>query len=309
MQRIAIMLVLAMAQLVACGDEGSGPEPLVCDSTSCSGCCQGNFCIEVPTDSACGANGQACFSCSVGTSCQSGKCEFPTGVCQQSCTSGCCENGLCQSGTDSTACGSGGQICVDCTQLMQSCDPNSRSCTASTNPLCNADNCPGCCNGNVCQDGDLQTSCGNSGVACQACRSDELCQDRQCIVPERLFDVVLGRVVIDLPWAMCVETECDPWVKVTYLGQDYESSRKAGNAVVFDELMIPSASAEDLMASGFKVDLNEQDPTGFSTLCDAVVRVNDWDLQSGEVVVDCTDYVADYISVADITFKFVPSQN
>lgn len=302
----AILFALVTFSTFACGGDDPQPQPLSCNATTCSGCCQGNYCIESPTDSACGAAGQACFSCSLGTTCLNGRCEFPAGNCQQSCSTGCCESGLCQLGTNHDACGNYGQTCTNCSLLGQSCDPVTRVCTDQSNPACNSENCPGCCNGTLCEDGTTTTRCGTGGLSCQACSGEAICQAGQCVVPDKKVDIVLDRVVIAAPWVVCVETECDPWLILTYAGQPYESSHKAGNDVLFDEVLVPSVSAKDLKASGFEIDLYEEDWTGSSWLCDAIVRVSDWDLSQGEIVVDCTDYLADYVSMADVRIKFVP---
>lgn len=107
-----------------------------CAPGNCPGCCDGTSCLSGGTNTACGKGGVACVDCaSLSAVCNgaTGKCES-TGSCSPaSCSSGCCAGNTCMPGTAPTACGTGGALCVSCTQSYQSCtagncqvDPNSK---------------------------------------------------------------------------------------------------------------------------------------------------------------------------------------
>lgn len=68
----------------------------------------------------CGTQGQACAPCPMGLACLNGVCGTP--ACDViSCPSGCCANGLCQTGQSRNACGLAGQLCVRC-PMGQNCN-------------------------------------------------------------------------------------------------------------------------------------------------------------------------------------------
>ena len=85
------------------------------------------------------------------------------------CPSGCCDaNGMCQVGTDPSACGSGGVACAMCA-TGQAC----------TGQACSCDGNGGCVTGCCTTTGQCVTSstmsCGLAGAACVACASGQEC--------------------------------------------------------------------------------------------------------------------------------------
>ncbi len=140
-----------------------------CGPGTCSGCCFGDECIPGTQSTACGAQGQQCVNCAAsGQSCVltpgGGACEGTPTCGPQNCA-GCCLGNACLSGSDSTACGFGGQQCTDCATFGASCE--GQSCV--NNQFCNPQNCPGCCEGNVCVPGFDSAACGFGGQQCQDC--------------------------------------------------------------------------------------------------------------------------------------------
>lgn len=112
---------------------GIGPAPApscqvtCCNATTCpDGCCDSQgMCQSGTDDRACGSGGQTCVTCMGSDTCGGGGAPQTCGVSNDggpdagcdsnSCPNGCCDSqGMCQSGTDDTACGSGGQGCVAC---------------------------------------------------------------------------------------------------------------------------------------------------------------------------------------------------
>jgi hypothetical protein len=156
--------------------------PPACGPTNCTGCCVGNQCVaaNATTPQRCGLNGQQCQACPAGQVCNQ-----PTGTCvpapecsPASCPLGCCLGDICAFGQQNTACGTGGDACVNCQNLGRVCEAN--SCQP---PSCNPDNCrTGCCDGNQCVNGTGDDACGAiGGGQCQDCAAaGEVCVNRQC---------------------------------------------------------------------------------------------------------------------------------
>gem|GEM_PF-524849 len=153
----------------------SSVEAGVCNATNCGGCCdkQGHCSPGLFAD-ACGIGGEPCVDCTLtNASCNAGTHECgPAQPCNPStCPGGCCTHGgLCVSGTDSHACGTGGETCSDCTANGQTCDPGGHFCT--TEVSCGPGNCGGCCAGPyLCVWGGDLYQCGSNGEPCQDCSS------------------------------------------------------------------------------------------------------------------------------------------
>lgn len=151
----------------------------ICDATSCpNGCCDGNVC-RAQAATSCGGPGGVCRDCGIkadrcttGGNCRCGngpmcadgnRCVNGACVCDgTSCPTGCCsKDGVCLTGTDSTACGSGGAECQDCGGNGACASGVCNSCTATSCPL-------GCCSGSRCNMPTL-VACGTNGAACVSC--------------------------------------------------------------------------------------------------------------------------------------------
>ena len=151
-----------------------------CNAQNCGfGCCEGNTCVPGTSSNACGFGGQPCQNCQgFGESCQGQVCTF-MGTCNaQTCPGGCCLGGACIPGTLDNACGFGGQACQNCQSFGEVCQ--GQICEPAGG--CNANNCFGCCQGNVCVPGTLDTQCGFDGGQCANCTlHGETCQGQQCL--------------------------------------------------------------------------------------------------------------------------------
>lgn len=144
-----------------------------CGPNNCKGCCSGGMCLGGADNAACGIAGAACVGCSSNTSCnpQDGKCEGPPPTCTpQTCPNGCCSNDTCLAGVSDTQCGFAASACQDCTTQAEVC--NAGKCVPPQQQ-CNAKNCVGCCQGNVCYAGFLDTRCGSNGASCSDCTSSK----------------------------------------------------------------------------------------------------------------------------------------
>jgi hypothetical protein len=146
-----------------------------CGPSNCAGCCQGpDLCASGTAVAACGQGGQACSRCAP-YSCApqlggGGQC----GICYRDCY-GCCgtESTLyCSRGLYQDECGSNGEDCTACAADQQ-CAPASTSggTCVPANPACNATNCTGCCQGDICAVGDQDVACGAQGANCVDCAS------------------------------------------------------------------------------------------------------------------------------------------
>lgn len=162
----------------------------VCDSTSCSGCCDTSGKCLPNTLGACASGGAACRVCdsTQADTCTGGECrcgQSPgcatgqrclAGVCvcdAQTCPNGCCDSAKqCQSGQAPAACGKAGGNCQTC--------PG--PCTNGLCGGCDVSTCPaGCCFNGLCQMPRTVAQCGAAGMACTACGpTSDTCGDGVC---------------------------------------------------------------------------------------------------------------------------------
>ena len=146
-----------------------------CGPQSCQGCCEGNTCLPGADPTACGSFGEFCTDCTqFGESCGGFDAGFgqqctPAACGPQNC-SGCCAGNTCLQGNDSAACGTGGQLCTDCTSQSEMCLGGSDggfgggTCGMLPPPVCNAMTCPtGCCDGDAVPAGRPRPFCGTGG--------------------------------------------------------------------------------------------------------------------------------------------------
>jgi len=143
-----------------------------CGPSNCAGCCQGpSLCAAGTQDVACGQHGEQCSRCIPQQ--QTGACAPQIGgggQCGTCNCRGCCDGNDCALGLAQSQCGSDGENCIACAADQQ-CMPASTSggsCGAA-NPACNATNCAGCCDGNLCAVGDQDVACGTGGATCLNC--------------------------------------------------------------------------------------------------------------------------------------------
>ena len=150
-----------------------------CSPANCAGCCQGNACVLMTSDAACGKGGAACKPCGVNTTCNAGTCVATPPCGPATCPTGCCQAGVCATGTQSTICGNSGAACQNCSAAGLTCTGQ-----ACVKPVCSPANCAGCCSNGACVAGSQDTICGNGGGACtdctgggQVCGAGGLCKD------------------------------------------------------------------------------------------------------------------------------------
>lgn len=170
------------SQNKACGDI----QP-TCDVVSCpTGCCtlfNGQLaCVSGVSSLACGVSGQKCADCT-----QTGQvCNPQTQACQNApCgpnnCKGCCSGTTCVSSESDAQCGTGGLACTDCTQQKELCNASTGQCV-NTQPLCNPNNCKGCCSGDVCVTSEIDADCGVGGLACTDCtQKGQTCNGGTCV--------------------------------------------------------------------------------------------------------------------------------
>lgn len=86
---------------------------------------------------------------------------------------GCCSSaGLCEGGSDVSACGLGGGSCATCI-AGQACTAG--QCVAAQTG-CGPGNCAsGCCQGGVCKAGTENSACGTAGATCGTCGAGQAC--------------------------------------------------------------------------------------------------------------------------------------
>lgn len=182
---VAVAALLLVA--AACGGSEPPPNTTQCTFENCSGCCDGDQCVETPTATACGDGGGACTACGAGETCAGGQC---VAVADCSNCDGCCIGGTqCVPGNTVSACGSGGETCTTC-GVGFGCNGDTGDCE----PIrCDASNCNGCCTANgVCLTVDQQTTnaCGTGGDACEVCSAGASgCVQGTCVVDQPCLSV------------------------------------------------------------------------------------------------------------------------
>ncbi|MBX3126910.1 MAG: hypothetical protein KF718_09345 [Polyangiaceae bacterium] len=143
------------------GGPGCGP---------CAGCCDpAGICRPGNDINACGDGNVPCLDCgALGFACLNGACEGTAPPCGPGTCNGCCTAaGLCRFGTETDACGTGGQACEDCGPSGQGCV---NSACMGPAPTCGPGNCGGCCTAaGQCQPGTSNAACGQAGASCQSC--------------------------------------------------------------------------------------------------------------------------------------------
>lgn len=125
-------------------------------------------------DSACGDGfGGFCSVCRLGERCLAQQC-------RKTCPSGCLlSDGQCASGTALSACGAEGRSCVAC-QTVERC-VSGNCIPIQPAPTCGPMTCGGCCNGDECLSGNLDSACGSGGLFCVRCATTfERCQSSRC---------------------------------------------------------------------------------------------------------------------------------
>jgi hypothetical protein len=173
--------VWVLTVFVGCGPEAvTPPTSNSCSAATCSGCCQGDECIEqsisLASSATCGWGAKSCAICLSTESCNNGQCEATSSGGCASCLQGCCQNGNCVGGSAASACGSSGLACSIC-KTGEVC--NEGRCVSGTN---DCSTCGGCCaNGTACLDGSSKSACGTGGEVCKTCDPDDACNAGECL--------------------------------------------------------------------------------------------------------------------------------
>ncbi len=161
-------------------------EPETCNFQNCTGCCDGNTCVEVVTNDKCGQPGAACQACTGDDTCVAGSC-VPAQGCDN--CEGCCFEGtVCLEGNTKAACGSDGDSCATC--------PSTQGCNSGgvcEEIICDETNCAnGCCtaNGECITDAQQTTdACGKDSNACGVCEGGALsCTLGTCVMDQPCLD-------------------------------------------------------------------------------------------------------------------------
>jgi hypothetical protein len=162
-----------------CVAEGTGgvcEGQMTCNTSNCTGCCEGNTCQSGVNPTECGFGGQQCGNCQgMGGACvpagaQGGVCEMQGGCSAENCP-GCCLGNACVPGTAPNQCGINGSVCENCAAEGGQCfvQGGGFGGFCESNALCGPQNCAGCCEGNTCTPGFDPTACGNFGEQCTDC--------------------------------------------------------------------------------------------------------------------------------------------
>lgn len=177
---LAVGMVLGLGLALVSPSCGTTPRAR-CTKENCKGCCDINgVCLSGRDDSrACGTGAADCKACGFEEMCVNGACSTAlTGTCTKTNCSGCCtRDGKCESGREPNNCGTGGNICGQCTFPNVACLPNA----SKTAYACGA--CNGCMDSNTseCFTGNDTGHCGIGGNKCQQCGTGSSCFDGGCV--------------------------------------------------------------------------------------------------------------------------------
>jgi hypothetical protein len=153
--------------------------PPRCGPDNCKGCCLGDQCVDGSSDpNSCGVGGAMCAPCGANSMCVNGMCQ---GACDITiCPTGCCINGICATGTQPNACGTGAQKCQNC-----QASPGEACINQACTVVCGPTSCPtGCCAGNTCVPGNQDPQCGTGGQMCKDCTlAKDVCSMGTCQPP------------------------------------------------------------------------------------------------------------------------------
>ncbi len=245
--------------------EGVCESPPECGPDNCNGCCEGDSCVQTPSNSACGAGGEECTACEGAATCEGGVCELP---CEDTCF-GCCNGqGQCVEDGDSNdgACGLFGDACEACVG-DQFCDFG-----VCSSPGC-LETCDGCCIGDTCYDGFDNSECGFEET-CEVCVDGQTCDGFDCVLSQSAqWSVVLldGEIVGMQPGGGTWDAfggAPDPYLDIVEL--DFESNFVDNtNDPVWFETITTAILTPDL-----------QDPLTF--------RMRDSDVLVDQVIGTCT---------------------
>lgn len=149
------------------GGAGGGGGGGVCNTSTCTGCCDDNgACRNGDELAACGQNGATCSSCGAGTRCQAAVCQ-PLAANGSTCTIGAeCNSGFCAAGLCCTSA---------CTGNCESCALTGTE--GSCSPLAEA-TAPAACGDYAC-DG-VSGSCPTTCTTSRQCASGRFCDNGRC---------------------------------------------------------------------------------------------------------------------------------
>lgn len=193
-----------------------GTKPQTCGAGNCNGCCDNiGQCREGRFTSFCGANGEACATCSGTQACQkilladggdpgyAGRCVADAGVggsggsagtggssgaggTAGSSGSGGMDAGVCNASNCGDGCCQANGVCSR-NQRRNACGKGGGACVScGGNTTCEADGgtcvaCGGCVDlAGACQPGSTTSLCGVSGNACQSCAGGQACMSGVC---------------------------------------------------------------------------------------------------------------------------------
>lgn len=185
--KLSAGVVRALVLGVVVGAVGSvspscGPprRPVMCNASTCNGCCDENAnCFTGLNDVSCGNSGATCSACPMGQ------------VCIAVTVDGGSQGGRCASNnpTGGGSAGGGTAMGGGSTQM----DGGNRTDGGMT--TCNAQTCPnGCCSATgVCQNPPTTARCGTGGASCMACPSGRTCVNGACEPCMGCVDIGTGR--------------------------------------------------------------------------------------------------------------------
>jgi hypothetical protein len=213
-------------------------------------------------------------------------------ACGPTSCSGCCQSGSCVAGTSTSACGTGGYSCDQCSS-SQTCS-SSGVCTAAA---CDSTSCAsGCCDSSgACQGGTSTSACGTGGATCAACTSTQACSSGACTTKtSSMYKVTLVSCTFDSNCGL--GDTCDAFVVLTVGKVVVTSSTKDdANSPSWSEYMLTATESE--LSKQFDVVVKDEDTISDDTMGTCSLAITSSVISAGKIVSDCGD-------AKNLTFTF-----
>ncbi len=236
----------------------------VCDSSSCSGCCDAatQTCKSGNSSMACGKGGNACKMCDAGQVCKEGGCTKGEKCSSSNCSTGCCDGDTCMKGDTPSFCGTGGASCKTC-QTGFKC----QSGVCNDPSKCGPSSCAsGCCSQGQCLSGSSINACGTGGNVCQACKKSQLCTSGKCkLDPSSKWSITVVNADLDKSksWDTLINTEPDVYVQVGVGSNTGKTTVKNNTYAPYWNELVLTTTAGSLASYGLSLKVYDDDwPTG-----------------------------------------------
>lgn len=287
------------------------PSSSTSDTETSGGGCMGCLdsaggCLPGTQDQACGVLAEACVICNEDSFCDGGQCA-PRPPCTADNCDGCCDaTGDCfrLDATTDQACGAMGQACAPCGDDF-SCSNGTCISTAC------ADECGGCCDGDVCNEDTDENACGMDGVSCRRCPTGTTCENTCRAIPGALWQVYVQSAMTapldedDSSWDL-FGGQPDPYVQAQAASRTEETTSVDNTtAPIWEQAVLIGLTTEDVSA-GIIYTLFDDDVPDADDIMGACTSSLPTALFGVPVEVECSDENGKELWTLQLTIEAVP---